>query len=133
MNTGIKWNWARVLAASVARADEAASRNGLGRLLGMKTRTYGDGMLREFNLASLQDIKDMESEIDPAVLREAENWTIEDLMVEEDSEAERNQKTEFAINGNRGTAYSSSERIRTLEQLIEACNIDLDIWRVERW
>jgi len=132
LNTGIKYDWQKVLGVSLARAGEATSRNGLARLLDIPVRTYGDGMLREFGVVSLQDIKDMESEIDPATLKGAESWTIEDLIAE-NNEVDRDQNTQFAINGNQATAQSSSERIKTLEDLIEACNIDLDIWRVERW
>jgi len=38
----------------------------------------------------------------------------------------------FTVEGNRATAESGTPRIRTLDDLIEACKIDLDVWQVEK-
>jgi len=40
---------------------------------------------------------------------------------------------QFTVEGNWATVHSNSKRIKTLEQLIDACKIDLNVWRVQRW
>jgi hypothetical protein len=92
-------------------------------------------MLREFSIVSLQDIRDMRSEVDPLMLDAAESWVLADLMTAdvEEGEEEGKESTQFAVEGNCATATSKSSRITTLEQLIEACKIDLEVWRIERW
>jgi hypothetical protein len=42
------------------------------------------------------------------------------------------EKAHYTENGNRATATMRSERVKTVEDLIEECQIDLDIWKVEK-
>jgi len=45
---------------------------------------------------------------------------------------EREEKTEFWDNGNTATAEWDSASLRTLDDLVAKCNIDLDVWQIER-
>lgn len=42
-------------------------------------------------------------------------------------------KVEFTESGDEATAYSISPRIKTLEQLLEAAEVNLDRWQVNSW
>lgn len=42
-------------------------------------------------------------------------------------------KTCFDIRGNTATAWSNETRIKTLEQLLGACEVDLDTWKVDHY
>jgi hypothetical protein len=59
--------------------------------------------------------------------------TIGGRIYEEELFLDGRENAQFTVNGNRGIASSSSKRIKTLSQLIGACEIDLDVWRIERW
>jgi len=42
-------------------------------------------------------------------------------------------RAHFSANGNTATAWSKSERITTLDQLLKVCGVDLDVWKVDRY
>ncbi|RLI83490.1 MAG: hypothetical protein DRP01_09020 [Archaeoglobales archaeon] len=50
-----------------------------------------------------------------------------------DRTSDRNETIEFDDSGNVACATAKSPRIKTLEQLIEACKIDLTVWKVDRY
>ncbi len=45
--------------------------------------------------------------------------------------ASTTHKVEFTTDGREATAYSQSQRIKTLEQLLEAADVDLNEWQVD--
>jgi hypothetical protein len=48
-------------------------------------------------------------------------------------EPEKRHRVEFEEEGNCAEARSQSERIKTLEQLLEAAEVDLDVWDIRDW
>lgn len=51
----------------------------------------------------------------------------------DDDAPEQPNTAEFNGAGNYAEASSEGDQIRTLQQLIQACDVDLDVWRVKDW
>jgi hypothetical protein len=61
-----------------------------------------------------------------------EKWNKNDDTTSDEPPKSDHEQVNFDVYGMGATASSRSTRIKTLEQLIEACDIDLNTWRVDR-
>jgi hypothetical protein len=60
------------------------------------------------------------------------NWTEEEPIDEPLPQSPHEQVT-FTVDGDTAVAISQSPRIQTLDQLLETCKADLNLWRVKRY
>jgi hypothetical protein len=111
-------NWPALLlqATELAQAGTVDNWTSLAKELGCPRTTLMQAFQREFDISSFEQLQQDPSEfIDP----------LKHLP---------GQKIEFIEEGNTARARSISTRIKTLDQLIEACDVDLDVWQVgSKW
>ena len=111
-NSGYNWN--ELLAtARVALLEQEVkpSWRKLAKYLGVPRQTLQEGFARNFGIVG----------------------NVTAIVAELSSKERVFGNVSQSVNDDEIVAEAKSDRIITLEQLIETCNIDLDVWDIERW